>query len=242
MPSPASDAGHRRPLLPLNRTAVLLPVRWVAVDKKEDETLKVLVACEYSGRVRDAFREKGHDAYSCDILPSDADSTYHIQGDVLKELQSGRWDLMIAHPPCTRLANSGVRWLHNPPAGKTKEQMWDEFERAVDFYLALRNAPVPMKCIENPVMHKYAREKLGSIKRQVVQPWWFGEEMFKATGYELHGLPDLVPTNKLEPPEKDTEEHKKWSWVHRCPPGPDRWKIRSTTPLGIAQAMAEQWG
>lgn len=204
--------------------------------------MKVLVACEYSGRVRDAFREKGHDAWSCDLLPSDADPEYHIQGDVLEELQPGRWDLMIAHPPCTRLANSGVRWLSNPPNGKTADQMWDEFNEAVGFYLALRNAPVPMKCIENPVMYKYAKEKLGSIRRQVVQPWWFGEETFKATGYELHGLSELIPTNMLKPPQKGTEDHKRWSWVHRCPPGPDRWKIRSTTPFGIAQAMAEQWG
>lgn len=223
--------------------------------------LRVLVACEYSGRVRDAFREKGHDAWSCDILPSDADSTYHIQGDVLKELQPGRWDLMIAHPPCTRLANSGVRWLKkaptNVPMDYLDEQkqpwftlseneklniMWELFQKGVDFYKAIRNAPIPMKCIENPVMHGYAKQKLGIIGRQVVQPWWFGEETFKATGYELHGLPKLVPTNKLNPPEKGTEEHKKWSWVHRCPPGPDRWKIRSTTPIGIAKAMADQWG
>lgn len=120
--------------------------------------------------------------------------------------------------------------------------MWHEMDEAVKFYLALRNAPIAKKCIENPIMHKYAREKLGNIKRQVVQPWWFGEETFKATGYELHGLPDLVATNKLTPPEKGTYRHNAWSWVHRCPPGPNRWKVRSTTPIGIAKAMAEQWG
>ena len=148
---------------------------------------------------------------------------------------------MIAHPPCTRLTNSGVRWLHEPPKGKTLEQMWRELEEAAEFYMALRDAPIPKKCIENPIMHRYARERINPSHRQVVQPWWFGEETFKATGYELIGLPDLVPTNKLAPPRPGTEEHKAWSWIHRASPGPDRWKIRSTTPVGIAKAMADQW-
>ena len=196
--------------------------------------MKVLIACEYSGRVREAFRAKGHDAWSCDLLDSEDGSQYHIKGDCLSLLGDG-WDLLIAHPPCTRLANSGVRWLH-------ERNLWNDFEQAVQFYLALRNAPIGKKCIENPVMHKYARERLGGIRRQVVQPWWFGEQTFKATGYELHALPDLVPTNKLTPPAIGTEEHKAWSWIHRCPPGPERWKIRSRTPQGIADAMAQQWG
>lgn len=195
--------------------------------------LRVLVACEYSGRVRQAFRNLGHDAWSCDLLPSEDASQYHIQDDVLQILNDG-WDIMIAHPPCTRLANSGVRWLH-------ERDLWGEFEEAVQFYLALRNAPIKRKCLENPVMHKYARERLGSMKRQVVQPWWFGEKTFKATGYELHGLPPLAPTDILTPPAVGTDEHKEWSWIHRCPPSPDRWKIRSRTPQGIASAMAEQW-
>jgi len=198
------------------------------------QTLKILVACEYSGRVRDAFIRKGHDAISCDLLPSDSDFGQHYQGDVFDIINDG-FDLLIAHPPCTRLANSGVRWL-------AERDLWDEMKQAADFYLALRNAPIKKKCIENPVMHKYARELLSNVPRQVVQPWWFGERMFKATGYELHNLPSLKPSNKLTPPKPGTEEHKEWSWVHRCPPGPLRWKIRSTTPAGIAEAMAEQWG
>lgn len=196
--------------------------------------LRVLVACEYSGRVRDAFIRKGHDAISCDLLPSDSDFGQHYQGDVFDIINDG-FDLMIAHPPCTRLANSGVRWL-------AERNLWDEMREAAEFYLKLRNAPIDRKCIENPIMHKYARELLGNFPRQVVQPWWFGEETFKATGYELHSLPELKPSNKLSPPKAGTEEHKQWSWVHRCPPGPLRWKIRSTTPQGIAEAMAEQWG
>lgn len=202
--------------------------------------MKVLVACEYSGRVRDAFRAKGHDAISCDLLPTDQPGPHH-QGDVLDIIGDG-WDLMIAHPPCTRLANSGVRWLHTPPPGKTKEQMWLELDEAAEFYCALRDAPIPKKCIENPVMHKYAKERIGEYPRQVVQPHWFGEPMFKATGYELHGLPELDRTHWMDEPKPGTYEHKAWSWVHRCPPGPMRWKIRSTTPQGIANAMVEQWG
>lgn len=202
--------------------------------------MKVLVACEYSGRVRDAFIEKGHDAISCDILDTDTPGPHH-KGDIREILNDG-FDLMIAHPPCTRLANSGVRWLHKPPKGKTVEQMWKELDEAVEFYKLLGNATIPMKCIENPIMHKYAKERLGSIERQVVQPHWFGEEMFKATGYELHNLPELERTHWLDEPKPGTEEHKKWSWVHLCPPSPNRWKIRSTTPIGIAKAMAEQWG
>lgn len=153
-----------------------------------------------------------------------------------------RWDLMVAHPPCTRLTNSGVRWLHVPPPGKTKEQMWRELDEAAAFYKALRDAPIPRKAIENPVMHKYARERLGNVPRQVVQPWWFGDELFKATGWELHNLPELTATNKLTPPAKGTPEHKRWSAVHMASPGPDRWKERSRTPLGMADAYAELWG
>jgi len=195
--------------------------------------MRVLVACEYSGIVRDAFTARGHHAVSCDLLPTDTPGHHH-EGPVQKLLVDG-WDLMIAHPPCTRLANSGVRWLH-------ERDLWEEMEDACSFYELLRNAPVERKAIENPVMHKYARERLGYIQRQVVQPHWFGEPTFKATGLELHNLPELVPTNPLDVPEKGTEEYKRWSWVHRCPPGPDRWKIRSTTAKGIAEAMADQWG
>lgn len=209
--------------------------------------LRVLVACEYSGRVRDAFRARGHDAMSCDYLPSEAPGP-HYQGDVRDVIDSVRltggmgFDLLIAHPPCTRLTNSGVRWLHVPPPGKTKAQMWAELDEAVAFYELLRNAPIPRKALENPVMHRHARERLGSLPRHVVQPWWFGDPAFKATGFELHGLPPLTPTHKLTPPKAGTDEHKQWSWVHRAPPSADRWKHRSRTFPGIAEAMADQWG
>lgn len=211
--------------------------------------MRVLVACEYSGRVREAFRARGHDAWSCDLLPAEDGSPFHIHGDVLKTLSHG-WDLLIAHPPCTYLTNSGVRWLHyadsatEPLKGRPR---WDAMYGGAYFYIALRDAPIPKRCIENPIMHKYARNFINGNSKviphcQVVQPWWFGEPFFKATGFELAGLPDLVATNKLTPPKAGTPEHKAWSAVHRASPGPDRWKDRSRTYPGIAAAMAAQWG
>lgn len=204
--------------------------------------MRVLVACEYSGRVREAFRERGHDAISCDLLPSEDGSPHHYQGDVRDLLVTKEFDLMIAHPPCTRLTNSGVRWLHKPPPGRSLEDMWRELDEAVAFYKLLRDAPIPKKAIENPVMHKYARERIGSIRRQIVQPHWFGDKAFKATGFELIALPELIPTGRLLVPAPGTVDHKEWSWVHRMPPSPDRWKERSRTFQGIAKAMAAQWG
>lgn len=202
--------------------------------------LRVLVGCEYSGRVRDAFIAAGHDAISCDLIDTEAPGP-HYKGSVLDVIDDG-WDIGIFHPPCTRLTNSGVRWLHVPPPGKTKQQMWDELDHAAEFYRKLRDSKIPKKGLENPVMHCYARERLGNVKRHVVQPWWFGEPAFKATGFELIGLPPLVATNKLDTPKPGTEEHKRWSAIHRAPPGPDRWKFRSRTFHGIADAMAAQWG
>lgn len=145
--------------------------------------------------------------------------------------------MMIAHPPCTRLANSGVRWLK-------ERNLWRELDEACEFYLKFRNAPIPLKAIENPIMHKYAKERIGEMPRQIVQPWWFGEPFFKATGFELHGLPKLIPTNKLTPPKKkvDPELHARWSACHRASPGEDRGRERSRTYQGVADALAEQWG
>lgn len=203
--------------------------------------MRVIVGCESSGVVREAFRARGHDAWSCDLLPADDGSPHHIQGDVLAVVGPG-WDLGIFHPPCTRLTNSGVRWLHVPPPGRTREEMWAELEEAAAFYRRVRDLPIPLKALENPVMHKYARERIGIGARQVVQPWWFGEPAFKATGFELIGLPPLVPTRRLTPPRPGTPEHRAWSRVHMASPGPNRWKERSRTFPGIAAAMADQWG
>ena len=135
--------------------------------------MRVLVACEYSGRVRDAFIAAGHDAMSCDLLPTEAPGPHH-QGDICDIIDNG-WDLMIAHPPCTRLTNAGVRWLHIPPPGRTLAEMWVDLEKAAEFYKFLRDAKIAKKAIENPIMHRYARERINPGVRQIVQPWWFGE-------------------------------------------------------------------
>lgn len=188
---------------------------------------RVLVACEFSGVVRRAFRERGHDAWSCDLLPTEKPGP-HIQDDVTKHLDG--WDLIVAHPPCTHLAVSGARWFKH----KLKEQ-----EEALAFVCSLLAARCPRIALENPVSIISSRIRKPD---QVVHPYWFGHPEFKATCLWLKGLPQLVPTNLLTPPAKGTEEHKAWSRVHREPPGPDRWKERSRTFEGIAAAMAEQWG
>lgn len=205
--------------------------------------MRVLIGCETSGVVRDAFLARGYDAWSCDILPSDEPSDRHIQCDIRELLREG-WDLAVMHPPCTRLCNSGVRWLHQPPPGRTKAEMWEDLEKGADLFSDCWNAPIPRVAVENPVMHRYAKERIENYQpaAQTVQPWWFGEPFFKATGLYLRGLPKLTPTEKLTPPEKDSAAHKAWSAVHRASPGPDRWKQRSRFFPGIAAAMADQWG
>lgn len=181
--------------------------------------MRVLVACEYSGTVRDAFRRRGHDAMSCDLLPTDVPGP-HYQGDVRDVLDDG-WDIMVAHPPCTHLAVSGARWF----AEKQTEQA-----EALDFVRLLLAAPVQRIALENPVSVISSR-----IRRpdQIIQPWQFGHGETKATCLWLKNLPPLVPTNIVA-----GREQRIW----RLPPGPDRWKLRSATYAGIADAMAGQWG
>jgi hypothetical protein len=197
--------------------------------------MRVLVACEYSGIVRNAFLERGHDAWSCDLLPSEDGSNRHIRGDARDHLGDG-WDLlMVAHPPCTRLCNSGVRWLSVPPPGKTLEQIWRELDDACDLFSAFWNAPIERICVENPVMRKHAKQRIVNYREfsQSVQPWQFGHGETKRTCFWLRNLPPLQPTNIVSGREQR---------VHRLPPGPDRWKERSRFYPGIARAMAEQWG
>jgi hypothetical protein len=184
--------------------------------------LKVLVACEFSGVVRRAFRELGHNAFSCDLLPAEDGSEFHIQGDVVypSRLREG-WDLLIAHPPCTHLAVSGARWFKE----KAVEQ-----NAALAFVQILMNAPIPRIAIENPISVISSRIRKPD---QIIQPWQFGHGETKATCLWLKNLPKLVPTNIVEGRE---------ARVHRMPPGPDRWKERSRTFGGIAAAMAQQWG
>lgn len=181
--------------------------------------MKVLIACEYSGRVRDAFLRAGHDAMSCDLLPTESTGP-HYQGDVRDIIGSG-WDLMIAHPPCTHLAVSGSRWF--------KEKAQEQAD-ALAFVRELMAAPIPKIAIENPVSVISSRIRKPD---QIIQPWQFGHGETKATCLWLKGLPKLTPTHIVEGREAK---------VHRMPPGPDRWKNRSRTYLGIASAMAKQWG
>lgn len=197
--------------------------------------MKVLVACEFSGTVRDAFLALGHDAWSCDLLPAERNSNRHIQGDVREVLRWG-WDLlMVAHPPCTRLCNSGVRWLSVPPPGKTKEQMWKELDDGAALFSDLWNAPIERICVENPVMHKHAKARIRNYREfsQSIQPWQFGHGETKRTCLWLKNLPALKPTDIVSGRENR---------IHRMPPGKNRWRERSRFYPGIAKAMAEQWG
>lgn len=208
--------------------------------------LRVLVGCEYSGVVRDAFIRRGHDAMSCDLLPTESPGPHH-QGDVLELIARESFDLMIAHPPCTYLANSGSRWLFERPEewpgsdAVMGPARWDAMEAGVKFFLALLNAPIPRVAVENPVPHKWAMEHIVSRWNQQIQPWHFGDKQMKGTCLWLRGLPTLLPTTPAIPPV-DAEGRKAWQSVWREPPGPDQAKNRSRTFPGIAEAMADQWG
>lgn len=186
--------------------------------------MRVLIACEESATVREAFIAQGHDAWSCDILPSRVDRN-HFQCDVREVLHLG-WDLMIAHPPCTRLANSGVRWL-------SERNLWDEMREGAEFFRLLLNASIPRIAVENPIPHKYALAIIGRKYDQLVQPYQFGHGEQKATCFWLKNLLPLRPTRIVSGREQR---------LHRLSPSPDRAKERSVTYAGIAQAMAEQWG
>jgi hypothetical protein len=197
--------------------------------------MRVLVACEFSGIVREAFAELGHDAWSCDLLPSERDGK-HIRGSAIEAIyDKGPWDLLIAHPPCTYLCNSGVRWL--APGGKLNAARHKLMQEACDFFAALYWANVPRVCVENPVMHGYARDYLQSAWKvpafsQSIQPWQHGEPEVKRTCLWLRGLPLLTPSNIVSGRSPR---------VHHASPGPERWKERSRTLPGIAKAMATQF-
>jgi hypothetical protein len=199
--------------------------------------MRVLVACESSGRVREAFRRRGHYAFSCDLEPSEDDSPFHYTGDV-RPLIAGYtgfapWDLVIAHPPCTRLCNSGVRWLG-------ERNLWNELAEATAFFRLFLDC-APKVCIENPIPHRYAAAQIGRTYDQIIEPYKFWHldepgtgEKKKATCLWLHNLPKLVPTTPDEPGRHQA------CW--RMGPSPNRTRERSRTYLGIADAMAEQWG
>lgn len=195
--------------------------------------MKILVACEYSGTVRDAFRARGHDAMSCDLLPTDAPGP-HYQGDVRDILGDG-WDLMVAHPPCTYLCSSGLHWNKRVPG---RAQMTED---ALEFVRLLLDAPIPRIALENPIGCIGTRIRKAD---QTIQPWQFGHDASKATCLWLKNLPLLTPTEIVSPRLVDGK--KRWanqtdSGQNRLPPSDDRWKIRSETYAGIAAAMADQW-
>lgn len=229
--------------------------------------MRVLVACEYSGVVREAFRARGHDAYSCDILPAEDDSPYHIQEDVLElitldELYGSPWDMMIAHPPCTYLCNAGVHLLcaHKGECDtlgvdhvgtycaecKKRENRWKHLDTARAFFMTLLDQPIPKICIENPVPHKY-----GMLPKytQTIQPYQFGEDASKRTCLWLKGLSPLkIPTRELwvQPThgqgDKKVYANQTPSGQNKLGPGPNRSLERARTYEKIANAMAEQWG
>jgi site-specific DNA-cytosine methylase len=191
--------------------------------------MRVLIACEYSGTVRDAFVDKGHDAWSCDLLPSDKTGN-HYQGDV-RDILDDEWDLMIAHPPCTHLAVSGARWF--------KDKQVEQAE-ALDFVRLLLDAPIPKIALENPVSIISSKIRKPN---QIIQPYEYGHEATKTTCLWLKNLPPLMPTNIVGKGKRHvTKSGKSLPEWYNLPPSADRWKIRSATFSGIAEAMADQWG
>lgn len=231
------------------------------------KSLRVLIGCEYSGTVRRAFAMRGHDAWSVDLLPSADRSNKHIVGDV-RDYLNDDWDLlMVAHPPCTRLCNSGVRWLSEPPTRLTAEHyskseieafasmsrderhafMWQKLDEGAELFSTLWNAPIERVAIENPVMHEHAKKRIRNYEdfAQSVQPYQFGHRETKRTCLWLRGLPPLTPTTpELESEYRSlpAEARRKWARVHNASPGASRWAERSKFFEGIADAMGDQWG
>lgn len=190
--------------------------------------MRVLIACEYSGTVRDAFAALGHDAWSCDLLPTESPGRHH-QGDVLTVIHDYKWDLMVAHPPCTYLCCSGLHWNKRTPG---REQKTTD---SIAFVEALMGAPIQQIAIENPI------GRISTAIRkpdQIIQPWMFGDDASKATCLWLKNLPRLEPTNVIK---KKRYENQTASGQNRLGPSPDRWKVRSKTYSGIANAIAAQW-
>lgn len=193
--------------------------------------MRVLVACEFSGTVRNAFRALGHDAWSCDLLPAADGSSYHIQDDVLAHLADG-WDVMIAHPPCTYLTSSGLHWNTRRPERAAQT------EKALDFVRALLDAPIHRIALENPIGCISSRIRKPD---QIIQPWQFGHPESKSTCLWLKNLLTLEHTDVLPLPESGRWANQTASGQNKLGPSPDRWKLRSITYQGIANAMAEQW-
>ena len=191
--------------------------------------MNILIACEYSGTVRDAFARQGHNAVSCDLLPSDTDG-HHVIGDI-RDLLDGEWDMLIAFPPCTHLAVSGARWFPEKRADGRQQE-------GIDFFMDMVNAPIDRIAIENPIgiMSSHYRKP-----NQIIQPWMFGHLEQKSTCLWLKNLPTLESTDNVLEAMMDLPKNKR-ERLHYLPPSEDRWKLRSKTFQGIAEAMADQWG
>jgi len=215
--------------------------------------LRILIGCETSGIARRAFTDLGHDVWSCDIEAAEDGSNRHIRCDIRNGILTEDWDLLaVMHPPCTRLCRSGRRWMSGPgkwtkpkqlPKGRTLESMHEEFEEGVDIFTACWNAPIARIAIENPEMNDLARDRMPADlpRPHIVQPFQFGERAYKATGWYLRGLPQLVETNRLQEPVRDTDEWKCWNRIHRMSPGPERARLRSRSFPGMMTAAANQW-
>jgi len=205
--------------------------------------LKVLIGCEFSQIVTKAFRDRGHEAYSCDLDPTDGNPEWHIQGDLLKIMNDGSWDLGIFFPPCTYLTVTGNKWLKDQPKRKSGALVGAERrkaqKKAVDFFMKLANAKIPRICIENPVGVMSTRWRKPD---QIICPTQFGHPEPKKTCLWLKGLPVLIPTKKVEPDYYFTKSGKRLAkWYYLLPKTPERQKIRNTTFQGIADAFADQW-
>ncbi len=206
--------------------------------------MRGIVLCEFSGVVSDAFRAAGLECWSCDLLPTEGDPAWHIREDAREVAYDRRWDFAIMHPDCTKLANSGSKHLYI--GGKKMNGIywprWEEVEEGAHFYRTLRDAPIEFKAVENPVMHGEGIKATGRGITRFYHPHFFGDPFFKWTGLELIGLPPLVRTHYMDIPAPGTEEHKKWSKVHRMQPGKLRGLERARFEPGFAKAMATQWG
>lgn len=219
--------------------------------------MKVLIACELSGIGRRAFQHvsdvEGYnlEIVSCDLLPADDGHPSHIVGDVREVLKMG-WDMVVGHPPCTRLCRSGRVWMSGPgkwtpparlPKGHTIESIREDFRLGVELFTSVWNADAKYVAVENPVMNDLARDEMPADLAipQIVQPFWFGDPEYKATGWYLRNLPHLKPTNVLKEPVRGSDEWKAWNRVHRLPPSPQRAKLRSQSYHGMMVAAAEQW-
>lgn len=199
--------------------------------------MRVLIACEYSGATRRAFEERWGErveVLSCDLLPADDGASNHYQGDVFDVINQG-WDFMLGHPPCTYLTNSGVCWLYK------KEGRWQQMREGAEFFKRLSEVDIPFIALENPIMHKYAIEIIGRKADQYIQPYQFGHTESKATGLWLKNLPLLVETDNVKEQWKQLPKREAQR-LHMLPPSADRWKLRSETYKGIAEAIADQFG